>query len=757
MKDAFKVKKGLNVQPTDPAEVVNPEAGDLIVDSTDDNRLKVYDPTSSEFAAVGTGGSSGNILSDIEKLTPTVSNVVAVTDTTTFLPIDDNNKSVKATFSGSDGSIRYEGPASADLDGVQGVVKVWIKTDVEGLSLVATKDGVAQNNGLTVNSTNKWRQYEIPVVLGDADYGFEIQASGAVSGDVYIDEAFVTVEAVIRNLGAAHFVGEISWGSSNCQWINNTSGVWGSFPADADCTGIIKGSVQEADIKIPAVKIPNARTDGYYKISFNGNAGTSSGATPDICSFSLSSTSDYENNNSSSYTTTETTAGADGSRFTHYFEANYRFNDNDSKTIQVISRPVFSGDSCSVWGSSTNGLYSKLSVHFYPDDTSTIVTQDTELTAKTANEFSAKISSDGSIISQNYDFIDSCSWVSGVATCNFKTGIFNVVPSVNALVNDFSSSIFNTEVTSVSTSQFTVRSTFQSTGGGGNGEQARSFSVLVSKQGADVNKSATIVGKFENINDTPIDSLSGDQAGSQAITANVSNIDFFGSVLHDETQIKTSVNTFSPKISGVYTLKGSLQFSAPTNGTPILYKNNISTGIKVGRSVSQEYSIPILRDVKLEAGETYSIRHNSSGTLSSSWLDVRATPDLAAIIKNLSNQKVECQTKILGGDTSSAGEIATLKFSNLTIGKKYRANIHGYISSTAILALRHDGNDIARLYLSSSGAMINSSSTPVFTATNTELNTFNIIAATVFGNGTLGETWVELCELPDTYVETTKF
>lgn len=54
MKDAFKVKKGLNVQPTDPADVVNPEAGDLIVDSTDDNRLKVYDPTSSEFVVINT-------------------------------------------------------------------------------------------------------------------------------------------------------------------------------------------------------------------------------------------------------------------------------------------------------------------------------------------------------------------------------------------------------------------------------------------------------------------------------------------------------------------------------------------------------------------------------------------------------------------------------------------------------------------------------------------------------------------------------
>ena len=41
-KNSFKVRKGLTLSPVDPSEIVNPEAGDLIADSTDDNKLKVY-------------------------------------------------------------------------------------------------------------------------------------------------------------------------------------------------------------------------------------------------------------------------------------------------------------------------------------------------------------------------------------------------------------------------------------------------------------------------------------------------------------------------------------------------------------------------------------------------------------------------------------------------------------------------------------------------------------------------------------------
>jgi hypothetical protein len=197
-KDFFKVKKGLHIKPSDPSTLTDLEDGDIIVDSTD-NQLKKYSEEDGEFATIaGSGGSSGNIMQDIEKLTPTVTNVVATTDTVTFLPIEDNNKSVKAVFSGSDGSIRYDAACDASLDGVEGSVKVWIKTALDNLTIVATKDGVAQNEGLTINSTDKWRQYEIPVVLGDADYGFEVQASGSVAGDVHIDEGFVKVEKQIQ-------------------------------------------------------------------------------------------------------------------------------------------------------------------------------------------------------------------------------------------------------------------------------------------------------------------------------------------------------------------------------------------------------------------------------------------------------------------------------------------------------------------------------------------------------------------------------
>ena len=56
-KDSFKVKKGLSIIPVDPTTLVSPEAGDLVVDSTDNNKLKSYDPISATFKQVkGTGG-----------------------------------------------------------------------------------------------------------------------------------------------------------------------------------------------------------------------------------------------------------------------------------------------------------------------------------------------------------------------------------------------------------------------------------------------------------------------------------------------------------------------------------------------------------------------------------------------------------------------------------------------------------------------------------------------------------------------------
>lgn len=54
-KNSFKVKKGLTLTPVDPSTIVDPEVGDLIVDSTDNDKFKKYD--GSAFAEVtGSGG-----------------------------------------------------------------------------------------------------------------------------------------------------------------------------------------------------------------------------------------------------------------------------------------------------------------------------------------------------------------------------------------------------------------------------------------------------------------------------------------------------------------------------------------------------------------------------------------------------------------------------------------------------------------------------------------------------------------------------
>lgn len=56
-KDSFKVKKSLSIKPVDPSTIVNPEIGDVIIDSND-NKLKTYDGSGFNEIATGAGGGS---------------------------------------------------------------------------------------------------------------------------------------------------------------------------------------------------------------------------------------------------------------------------------------------------------------------------------------------------------------------------------------------------------------------------------------------------------------------------------------------------------------------------------------------------------------------------------------------------------------------------------------------------------------------------------------------------------------------------
>ena len=64
----FKVKKGINIQPVDSTTVVSPKAGDVIVDSSDNDKLKKYSVATSSFEEISGSSSAINYVenSDFE-------------------------------------------------------------------------------------------------------------------------------------------------------------------------------------------------------------------------------------------------------------------------------------------------------------------------------------------------------------------------------------------------------------------------------------------------------------------------------------------------------------------------------------------------------------------------------------------------------------------------------------------------------------------------------------------------------------------
>jgi hypothetical protein len=736
MKDAFKIKKGLSLEPIDPLTVQGAEAGDIIIDSTDENTLKLFNPDAGEFETIsGGGGQSSTLMSDFEKLTPTVSNVVAVVDTVTFLPIDDNKKSVKATFSGSNGTIRYEVPVTADLEGVQGIVTLWIKTTVENLTVVATKDGVAQNNGLQVNSSNKWRQYEVPVVFGAADYGFEVRASGAVAGDVYIDEAFVKInsEMFIRNISGAQFAGRLQRITSN-QVINTTA--------------VTKVQFNSADFNLGSFdtttnyRYTPERIGKYlvnYKLYLTAVSGTNT-ATLSV----------YKNGALSPGCSFFTRPIA-----TEELHASMSCVVNIESVSDYIEFFVNSGDgSYNVIASNA----SSAEIYFFPDSTSNIVTQNTELTAKTANEFSANISSAGVVSDQSITWLSgNCTIVSSRYECPLSD--IAITSKLNCVATNGASNNYGTNYRrSLSDTTKVVFTTVDS--GTGSAVTNQDFNVICQKQGTDYNKSATIIGKFENINSSELCQVEASGNNAQALTANITDIRF------NVTESKDTCNaydgtTFTATKTAMYYIDGMFQ-----NSTSVQFQINAYKNATLLKALSDNIAANNIRKfsgfVELSSGDTLTLRASQTITGAATahefqYISITELPDTESIIKNLSNQKTKCQTKYLSANYSTSTQsIPDLEFTGLTIGKTYQVGgVVRPLSSSTQHNFRNSvsgtGNSVGVL---STNVTSNSVFIAPFKAIDTALRVSNENTNTLLGIGDRSQTYITLCELPDTYVET---
>jgi len=168
---------------------------------------------------------------------------------------------------------------------------------------------------------------------------------------------------------------------------------------------------------------------------------------------------------------------------------------------------------------------------------------------------------------------------------------------------------------------------------------------------------------------------------------------------------------------------------------------------------------PFTLVLDLNEGDTFYMTHSSNSTTlvnsqSEHYISITELPTKESIVANLmQGQTTKCQTKYLSANTTSTGNIADLTFNNMTIGKKYisRGQIVGDANHDT--RVRHNGKDIAQTY-NANALTYGAVNTGTFTALDTFLTVFKSNSVQVSGNGDTQLTWLELCELPDTVIDT---
>lgn len=178
------------------------------------------------------------------------------------------------TMSLTQSSVLYQ---SSFADGVQGLASVRVKSDVS-LKVCSVQAGiVSTSNCVDVQPNNKWGLYKVPFILGATSNGISIASTGAVSGTVYIDDAFVGSVDLSADVDSSKVAGEAYFsGAANCAGWTRTSNTIGAVTADADCPGptIVTssmGSWQTTDSDLPRVTINNL-PPGTYKAKFYAKA-----------------------------------------------------------------------------------------------------------------------------------------------------------------------------------------------------------------------------------------------------------------------------------------------------------------------------------------------------------------------------------------------------------------------------------------------------------------------------------------------------
>ena len=366
----------------------------------------------------------------------------------------DGLKAAKLTLSSQTVSLVQDSAlyAAQFADGLQGSASVKIKSGVSGLSVCSRNAGVTSTNCAVVSNGNKWASYTVPFVLGGTSNGIAIISSGNVTGDVYVDDAYV--------------------GSTT--GINNTAIITPWQPYTPTFTGF--GTVTNIDMDWRQVG-SNIEIRGSFQ------AGTISASA--TYAFSLPSSYIVASSVGTNEKLSSYAFGAVLANSTNYFNC----------ATSGLSEVNFCAQNASVgYGKLTTNALMPANNTAFVVGTMTIPIANlagstqvfaSQCGAACEDVMSAQVSSTGVVSNESINWINGDCTNASPAVCTFNTGIFTVAPNCTMT----STSAGNAEGATIPSTSTTASAQFSA-------NVKRSFTINCQKQGADYTSSRTIVGSF---------------------------------------------------------------------------------------------------------------------------------------------------------------------------------------------------------------------------------------------------------------------
>ena len=280
------------------------------------------------------------------------------------------NKTLKLTCVNQQFSVKQNTTELTGFVDQQALLTAQVKANI-GSAFIRTLNNDVEASSASIIA-GEYKAINIPDKIASTSNGVEIHTNGVnVTGEFFIDEVgYRLAPDLSYQVGQAQFVGEIDL-SNNCLYRRNNATFGKLLDTDSNCSATsISGNLSlPTNTNEAGIKINNFRSDGYYKLVFQGvlyNAGNT-----DACRFTFSKTTSNEGKGIA-----YAALGNNGSREQSQLIANIRFQNSDTGEVFVLSRSN-SPTNCEVYGESATPA--NISVHFFPDSNSTIVSQQTEL------------------------------------------------------------------------------------------------------------------------------------------------------------------------------------------------------------------------------------------------------------------------------------------------------------------------------------------------------------------------------------------